>query len=110
MEQTGHRAAYICNLIPFKCILEKKTISLIEHIRPGGQTATVMNTTLWENYSVLYPAVVGDEKGSGPTHRNNRERGRERERGEAQVEGKRSERAFPKTHNPVNRTRGADKL
>lgn len=44
----------------------KKTISLIEHIHPGGQTATVMNTTLSENYSVLYPAVVEDEKGSGP--------------------------------------------
>ena len=43
----------------------KKTISLIEHIHPGGQTATVMNTTLSENYSVLYPAVVEDEKGSG---------------------------------------------
>lgn len=60
----GHYRAYICNLLPFKCILEKKTISLIEHIHPGGQTATVMNTTLSENYSVLYPAVVEDEKGS----------------------------------------------
>lgn len=60
----GHYRAYICNLLPFKCILEKKTISLIEHIHPGGQTATVMNTTLSENYSVLYPAVVEDKKGS----------------------------------------------
>lgn len=60
----GHYRAYICNLIPFKCILGKKTISLIEHIHPGGQTATVMNTTLSENYSVLYPSVVEDEKGS----------------------------------------------
>lgn len=50
----------------------KKTISLIEHIHPGGQTATVMNTTLSENYSVLYPAVVEDEKGSGPTRRHTR--------------------------------------
>lgn len=60
----GHYRAYICNLLSFKCILEKKTISLIEHIHPGGQTATVMNTTLSENYSVLYPAVVKDKKGS----------------------------------------------
>ncbi len=68
----------------------KKTISLIEHIHPGGQTATVMNTTLSENYSVLYPAVVEDEKGSGRhvdtqtrahTHRR-RERGEKKSRRE----------------------------
>lgn len=60
----GHYRAYICNLLPFKCILEKRQSRLL-NIHPGGQTATVMNTTLSENYSVLYPAVVEDEKGSG---------------------------------------------
>ncbi len=62
----------------------KKTISLIEHIHPGGQTATVMNTTLSENYSVLYPAVVEDEKGSGrhvrtDTHAHTQNEGEKRE-------------------------------
>lgn len=68
----GHYRAYICNLLPFKCILEKrererkkrKRQSRLLNIHPGGQTATVMNTTLSENYSVLYPVVVEDEKGS----------------------------------------------
>lgn len=67
----------------------KKTISLIEHIHPGGQTATVMNTTLSENYSVLYPAVVEDEKGSGRherahkhTHTQDDKKGGRKRRGE----------------------------
>lgn len=47
---------------------KKGKISLIEHIHPRGQTATVMNTALSENYSVLYPAVVEDEK-KGPGRR-----------------------------------------
>lgn len=73
-EAHWHYRAYICNLTAFKCILEKnkkgkkRKISLIEHIHPGGQTATVMNTALSENYSVLYPAVVEDEK-KGPGRR-----------------------------------------
>ncbi len=72
----------------------KKTISLIEHIHPGGQTATVMNTTHSENYSVLYPAVVEDEKGSGrhvdtQTHtRAHTQTAGERRREEKQKRGK----------------------
>lgn len=43
---------------------KRKRQSRLLNIHPGGQTATVMNTTLSENYSVLYPVVVEDEKGS----------------------------------------------
>lgn len=75
----------------------KKTISLIEHIHPGGQTATVMNTTLSENYSVLYPAVVEDEKGSGRhTHA---PRTKERKEGKKWKRGKESKHAF---QDPIN--------
>lgn len=93
----------------------KKTISLIEHIHPGGQTATVMNSRLSENYSVLYPAVVEDEKGSGrhtrthlDTHMNP---GRQTERGE-QKKMEREQTCIFKSplHKPVNKICGADKL
>lgn len=63
-EAPWHYRAYICNFTAFKCILEKikrRKISLIEHSHPGGQTATVMNTALSENYAVLYPTVVDAE-------------------------------------------------
>lgn len=79
----------------------KKTISLIEHIHPGGQTATVMNTTLSENYSVLYPAVVEDEKGSGrhvDTHTHARNEGGKREEKQKRG-GKESKHAF---QDPIN--------
>ncbi len=93
----------------------KKTISLIEHIHPGGQTATVMNTTLSENYSVLYPAVVEDEKGSGrhvdtQTHtRTHADGGREEERRKAE-EREREQTRISRPHKPVNKICGADKL
>lgn len=93
----------------------KKTISLIEHIHPGGQTATVMNTTLSENYSVLYPAVVEDEKGSGrhvhtggdtrtDSHTHTGRGGKVEER------RKREQTCISRPHKPVNKICGADKL
>lgn len=91
----------------------KKTISLIEHIHPGGQTATVMNTTLSENYSVLYPAVVEDEKGSGPTRRHTHTQSEriERERGKGGEKRRRREQTrISRPHKPVNKICGADKL
>lgn len=85
----------------------KKTISLIEHIHPGGQTATVMNTTLSENYSVLYPAVVEDEKGSG-RHAHTQKGGREKRR--KVKEREREQTRISRPHKPVNKICGADKL
>lgn len=90
----------------------KKTISLIEHIHPGGQTATVMNTTLSENYSVLYPAVVEDEKGSGrhvDTHTHARNEGGKREEKQKRG-GEREQTRISRPHKPVNKICGADKL
>lgn len=95
----------------------KKTISLIEHIHPGGQTATVMNTTLSENYSVLYPAVVEDEKGSGRhvdrhthTYTHARNEGGKREEKQKRGGGEREQTRISRPHKPVNKICGADKL
>lgn len=60
-----------------------------------------MNTTLSENYSVLYPAVVEDEKGSGRhVHTGGQARTRTRDEGGKWKRGeKESKHAF---QDPIN--------